>query len=325
MPRHKWTKYELHTLLCFLAKQEHTESEIHLSTEFNKALSSMDYAGDIDKKEIRAKVLSLLKERPAFAKMLLRNKIPKLTRTLRLSFERALNFTGDIGEEKPSRKNDAITDTAWGEDQQKTSAGDGAAQGWGDNAGNDGTTDTNNGGWGGEIINGDANTADDTSWGGAPSQPNGGNNHTDTQRGVKPTENGLFIAQDSIWGGEAVKMTNRPSPSPTDSQFPMEAETVNLDEQIQSIFDAHRRTTPAPLVIQPQTTKLAMLAWHPDSPALKGPLSAIRDQGSGSLTDKTPGNGLPHTENADMDQADAEADYATEETDQLLWGGWGGA
>ncbi|KAI9702433.1 MAG: hypothetical protein M1836_000912 [Candelina mexicana] len=352
MPRHKWTKYELRTLLCFLAKQEHTDSEIHLATELNKALSSMDYAGDIDKKEIHTKVMSLLKERPAFAKMLLRNKIPKLTRTLRLSFERALNFTGDAGEERPSRKKDAIAATEWGNGQQETSASDGVGQEWGGIAGRDGTADTAIGGWGGEeasngnasvqeafpgdaaamsndnwggdgMINADTSMAENSNWGGAPAHSAGGNNHTDFPGDKKSHDDGLFIAQDPIWGGQPLKMTSGQGPSPTDPHFRMEAETNELNEQVQHIFETHRVSrAPAPLAIEPQQTRLAMLGWHPDSPALNGPVSLTGAWGRGPLT----GNNSEHVptgiESTNADHGNSKAADGTEEVEQALWGGW---
>ncbi len=354
MSRRKWTKYELHTLLCFMAKQEHTESRIHLATELNKSFSLMDYASDIDMSEIHTKVVSLLKERPAFAKMLLRNRTPKLTRTLRMSFERALNFTGDVGEVRPVREKNAIAATAWDDGQQEISAGEGANQDWGDVTGNDGAADTNGGGWGGGqtsngvtsvqdtswggaeggalplndgnwgggTINDDVNTAENTSWDGAPSQSNGDNNHVNSNRGKQPLEDGLFVTQDTTWGGGPLDITSSLGPSPTDSIFGMRSEAGDMNEQVQNICDAHKKNkAPAPLLLQPQKTRLAALDWHPDTPALDVPNSITRALGGGSVTDSTL-NSRPHTEIANIEPDDVEAASGTDETEQILWGGW---
>ncbi|KAI9815434.1 MAG: hypothetical protein M1827_002567 [Pycnora praestabilis] len=111
MPRrksHEWTQYELNTLVCLMAKQEHTSSALNLATELNTALHTVDVNDDIDKREIQDMVQEILLTRPAFAKMLSRHRILKITRVLKRSFERALYLSGDLAdkEEDLKRKGD---------------------------------------------------------------------------------------------------------------------------------------------------------------------------------------------------------------------------
>lgn len=66
-----------------------------LPTAVNNALHRNDHAQDIDHREIHRKAKAILGERPAFANMLMRQRVPKMTRTLMRVFERGLKFSGE--------------------------------------------------------------------------------------------------------------------------------------------------------------------------------------------------------------------------------------
>ena len=97
-PQHSWTQHELSVLLGLMARQVHTSrDEHHLPEKFNEKVDSLhgETHHDLAPGEIHAMVNQILQNRQAFARMLMRLKTKRLTRALKRSFERALNFTGD--------------------------------------------------------------------------------------------------------------------------------------------------------------------------------------------------------------------------------------
>ncbi|KZF21653.1 hypothetical protein L228DRAFT_277919 [Xylona heveae TC161] len=90
MPRHNWRRYELIALAGLITKNEHLAGDLHVATKLNEALNQFDYGGDIDKSEVSFMVKRILRECPAFMRMLHRSRVTKLTKTLKATFFRSL-------------------------------------------------------------------------------------------------------------------------------------------------------------------------------------------------------------------------------------------
>ncbi|KAH0558815.1 hypothetical protein GP486_004544 [Trichoglossum hirsutum] len=94
-----WTVFEEDVLLGLMARQHHCGDALTLATMFNSSLNDSDYHSDIGTPAIQKKVKEILRGRPSFAAMLVRHKAGRVTRQLKMSFHRALKYSGDEFEE----------------------------------------------------------------------------------------------------------------------------------------------------------------------------------------------------------------------------------
>ncbi|KAI9861643.1 MAG: hypothetical protein M1824_002073 [Vezdaea acicularis] len=110
-----WTNNEEQIILCMMCKGLHNQlDDLDLATSFNQALNGgKPDTKDVEPKVVREKFNSLLRERPAFAKLLRFSRTTRVTSTLRKAFNRAIPFDGDKKkvEEVESTGNDS-TDEA---------------------------------------------------------------------------------------------------------------------------------------------------------------------------------------------------------------------
>lgn len=65
-----------------------------LPTALNNLLHKHDHSADIPWEEVQRKANAIIERRPAFANMMMRSRVPKITRILMKSFERGLRFDG---------------------------------------------------------------------------------------------------------------------------------------------------------------------------------------------------------------------------------------
>lgn len=95
--KHNWTAFETRALVCALAsgKYHAHPDKLALPTALNTALHGRTCKDDIDWREVHRYKNELLRSRPAFAKMLERHPVAKMTRTLWRVFERALPYAGE--------------------------------------------------------------------------------------------------------------------------------------------------------------------------------------------------------------------------------------
>ena len=115
-PFHQWTQFETHMLVHILAqhKFQYNRDPMVLTTAFNRLLSTTNYESDISSGEIRLKIKEIVEGRPAFANMMMRQHVPKITRTLMRSYHRGLKFSG----ERPKKR--------LGKSRDRNTAGEGA-------------------------------------------------------------------------------------------------------------------------------------------------------------------------------------------------------
>ena|ERR1700742_562533 len=90
-----WTAFEEDVLLGLMAHQHHCGDPLTLATMLNSSLNDCDYHSDISTPAIQRKVKEILRDRPSFAGMLFRHKANRVTRQLKMSFHRALKYSGD--------------------------------------------------------------------------------------------------------------------------------------------------------------------------------------------------------------------------------------
>lgn len=94
-----WTAFEEDVLLGLMARQHHCGDPLTLATMLNSSLNDCDYHSDISTPAIQRKVKEILRDRPSFAGMLFRHKASRVTCQLKMSFHRALKYSGDEFEE----------------------------------------------------------------------------------------------------------------------------------------------------------------------------------------------------------------------------------
>lgn len=128
--RHLWTAFEQHALLCLLARQiqitgisnrgkhprhgrkkgsygvtgsmKHAYADV--ATALNRALNYRDETQDIAVEEVSAMIDKLLSERKAAVKFMERQKLGKVTRSMKRVWDRGLNFDGSVKEWLNGRK-----------------------------------------------------------------------------------------------------------------------------------------------------------------------------------------------------------------------------
>ncbi|KAH8805684.1 hypothetical protein F5884DRAFT_455577 [Xylogone sp. PMI_703] len=117
---YEWTPFEMHTLLCLMAKGEHcwtpskktdeTEAKKHaylnVATLLNKAIHDKDYDNDIDKREVARMIDQVLQEKKGAMAYIARQPARRLTRGMKQVWERnpPISFTGSIFEWEHGRK-----------------------------------------------------------------------------------------------------------------------------------------------------------------------------------------------------------------------------
>ncbi|KAK0125944.1 hypothetical protein ONS95_007567 [Cadophora gregata] len=129
-PQHKWTQFELHTMLCLIAKGVHLEQRPDKRTEaptvtranayenfysaLNDAVHRKNYTSDIPKKEVTRMLDQMLAERKHVAGkggLVERQRNGRVTRALRMAWNRepAIDFDGTQSEWKQGRKEKVMT------------------------------------------------------------------------------------------------------------------------------------------------------------------------------------------------------------------------
>ncbi|KUJ19051.1 uncharacterized protein LY89DRAFT_475423 [Mollisia scopiformis] len=125
---HNWSRFELHTMLCLIAKGVHLEERVRRSdapgtarvnayenfaTQLNVALHRNDYKSDISKREITYMLDHLLAEyKHVVGKggLVERNAGGRITRAMRMSFARpARGFSGSQTEWENGRRYEVMT------------------------------------------------------------------------------------------------------------------------------------------------------------------------------------------------------------------------
>ncbi|RFU28042.1 hypothetical protein B7463_g8287, partial [Scytalidium lignicola] len=118
---HDWTPFEMHTLLCLIAKGEHCwapsekksdavdaqkHAYLNVATLLNKAVHHKDYKKDIDKREVARMIDIILQEKKGAMAFISRQPSRRLTRGMRQVWERnpPINFTGSKFEWEHGRK-----------------------------------------------------------------------------------------------------------------------------------------------------------------------------------------------------------------------------
>ncbi|KAL3425039.1 hypothetical protein PVAG01_04320 [Phlyctema vagabunda] len=117
---YEWSDFELHTLLCLLCKGMHLShpkkraddprtakrhAYLNVATELNKALHGNSFEKDIPQVEVTQKIDEILAAK-GFANYLSRSRVGKITRSMRIVFQRRplLSFDGSIFEWEHGRK-----------------------------------------------------------------------------------------------------------------------------------------------------------------------------------------------------------------------------
>ncbi|KAH7416841.1 hypothetical protein BKA64DRAFT_739435 [Cadophora sp. MPI-SDFR-AT-0126] len=129
-PPHEWTQFELHTMLCLIAKGVHLEQRPNKRTEaptithanayenfytaLNDAVHRKDYTSDIPKKEVTRMLDQMLAERKHVAGkagLVERQRNGRVTRALRIAWNRepAIDFDGTESEWNQGRKEKVMT------------------------------------------------------------------------------------------------------------------------------------------------------------------------------------------------------------------------
>ncbi|KAI9792211.1 MAG: hypothetical protein M1816_002752 [Peltula sp. TS41687] len=94
--RHKWTTFETNALVHILASHKYAgdRDQMALPTALNDSLHKYDHDADIPWEDVQWKAQRIIERRPVFNELMMRAKVPKITRLLMRSFERGLRSTG---------------------------------------------------------------------------------------------------------------------------------------------------------------------------------------------------------------------------------------
>lgn len=107
--KHQWTDFQIHTLLCLLAKGIHIKAHIpvnnststtsrynnmNVATALNRALNNGDYTSDVPVRAVALKIEELMISFPAAVQTMERQRVGVMTRTLRKVWKRGIRFDG---------------------------------------------------------------------------------------------------------------------------------------------------------------------------------------------------------------------------------------
>ncbi|KAI9883129.1 MAG: kinesin-like nuclear fusion protein [Watsoniomyces obsoletus] len=109
---HKWTKFEINSLLAILARQEYQydEDKMALPTEFNRVLNRGRHENDLSPQEIWGKFEEMKRKRPDFFAIMNRQETPHITRLLTLVWKRGPRLSWEPKDKKAQdKKNDQET------------------------------------------------------------------------------------------------------------------------------------------------------------------------------------------------------------------------